>query len=194
MPRKKPTSAKQHKAELQLKRAVKRGDVPAPPKQSAKRRVRPGGRGERSTDQSAGVSGGVSTKKLESSFLKMGKEWLEHARLVAATTTLVRPIPSEAVVLDLSKICGETDDLTLSAPKRPKWRYDQTKKEVEKNEEGLFSKWIRESDDNVRKWQRAIIQYAPSNVEATDEKEPSSPSFERSPTYFERNLEVWRQL
>lgn len=184
---------------MQLKRAVKRGDVPPPPKQSAKRK-RPGGGGERSTaGQLAGAGAmGVGTRKLESRFLKMDKEWLEHARFVASTTPLVRPIPFEAAVLDLPRICGDTHGITLTAPKRPKWKYDQTKKEVEKNEEGLFAKWLKETDESVKRWQRSPITSQRSDggedSDPSDEKQVTSTSFERSPTYFERNLEVWRQL
>lgn len=197
MPRRKPASAKQRKAELQLKRAVKRGDIVAPPKEQPKRR-RPGAN-ERTA---APPVTGVGTKRLESRFLKMDKHWLEQARFVASTTPLLRPIPFERAVLDLNRISGvqgEHAAIALTAPKRPKWRYDQTKKEVETNEEGIFQSWAKKMDESVKRWQRQEITLFESQQEgenaATEEgMSPPPPPLERSPTYFERNLEVWRQL
>jgi len=71
------------------------------------------------------------------------------------------------------------------------YRYDMEKKEVEKNEEGWFAKWILEMDKNVEAWRSEGI------VDEKDENDQIVHSVEalrRSPTYFERNLEVWRQL
>ena len=71
------------------------------------------------------------------------------------------------------------------------YRYDMEKKEVEKNEEGLFAKWIEEMDKNVESWRSERV------VEEKDEHGQviySVEALKRSPTYFERNLEVWRQL
>jgi len=71
------------------------------------------------------------------------------------------------------------------------YRYDMEKKAVEKNEEGLFAKWIAEVDNNVEAWRSDGI------VDEKDESDGIIQSVEvlkRSPTYFERNLEVWRQL
>ena len=71
------------------------------------------------------------------------------------------------------------------------YRYDMEKKEVEKNEEGLFAKWIAEMDNNVEAWRSEGI------VDEKDENDQivhSVEALKRSPTYFERNLEVWRQL
>jgi len=71
------------------------------------------------------------------------------------------------------------------------YRYDVEKKEVEKNEEGLFAKWIAEMDNNVDAWRSEGI------VDEKDENDQivhSVEALKRSPTFFERNLEVWRQL
>ena len=71
------------------------------------------------------------------------------------------------------------------------YRYDMEKKEVEKNEEGWFAKWIAEVDNNVEEWRSEGI------VDEKDENDQivySVEALKRSPTYFERNLEVWRQL
>lgn len=204
MTRRKPNSNKQRKAELQLKRAIKRGDVePLPPKErDSKRRVRgtrPGNAGNVPPQSS-----GVGTKRLESRFLKLSNEWLEHAKLVASTTPLERPVPVKLAILDADLLneaplvsestTGNTSGgsgTVLVAPRRPKWRYDQTKKEVEKNEEGLFSKWLQETDRIVDQWRKS----SPHDHSHTPGGQGDQQAiFERSPTYFERNLEVWRQL
>ena len=40
----------------------------------------------------------------------------------------------------------------LTVPRRPKWRYEMTKKEVEMNEEGVFKKWLDGCDSVVADW------------------------------------------
>lgn len=216
MPRRKPISAKQRKAELQLKRAVKRGDVEATAianEQAAERRKKRHTKGRTPTGSAKSVPGpsiigagniGISTRRLESRFLKLDKGWLEHAKLVAATTVLVRPIPENMQVLNVHAFSASSAggigaiETTLSAPRRPKWRYDQSKKEVEKNEEGLFLKWLRETDDIVERWQTEPLSVTQSPVSVDHETNVEDPNklslFKRSPTWFERNLEVWRQL
>lgn len=192
MPRRKPTSTKQKKADQQLKRAVKRGDVPPPtPAQVAhNRRKRLAGNRLAAPPTTAT---GIHAKRLESSFVKLPAEWLEHAKELASTQVVERPIPQANRVLvpyDVEKQHLDSSDSLpkLTCPKRPKWRYDQSKKEVEKNEEGLFEKWLQETDNAVEHWRVDGIP-AP-----TEESDLSIDVLKRSPTYFERNLEVWRQL
>lgn len=71
-----------------------------------------------------------------------------------------------------------------------------TKKEVEKNEEGLFKKWLDQADDIVHDWCNPLTD-TPSAVDE-DETRLGQASMNlkmpRAPTSFERNLEVWRQL
>jgi hypothetical protein len=136
MPRRKAFSAKQKKAQLQEKRAIKRGDLLAPTdenntKKSRKRR-RP------ATYNDAALATANRARMLVSSFLKPSAEFLAASKEAAATEPLVRPIPETSKILNPS-IC-ETSDQGLTCPRRPKWRYEMTKKEVEKNEEGLFEK------------------------------------------------------
>jgi hypothetical protein len=204
MPRRKPVSAKQRKAELQFKRAVKRGDiVPPSTEQSSKRK-----HASRTGGARANVPIGNRVAQLESRFTKLGnifirtnaypnhhthpdKDWLEHARLVASTTVLLRPIPLESTILDISKLSGGVDANALVAPRRPKWRYEHSKKEVETNEEGVFGKWLKDTDALVEQWQTVQSDPMPGDHE---QKSDEQYKFNRSPTYFERNLEVWRQL
>lgn len=85
----------------------------------------------------------------------------------------------------------------MACPRRPKWRFDMTKVEVEKNEEGLFKKWIDSTDKIVEEWQKGPQKKEEEEGEEDPKDEPApelSNEMPRSPTYFERNLEVWRQL
>lgn len=212
MPRRKPASAKQRKAELQLKRAVKRGDVPPPdPKKpnhhrkSRSVRIGPTGQILGSAGNAATAAIVKSARRLQSSFIKLPPRFLEETRALASTLALPRPIPLEAAIftdhtISRGKAGGVSDRKTvqLSCPKRPKWRFDMTKDEVEKNEEGFFKKWIDQMDDLVEEWQKED-DHSDSEEEGDAEKKEEVPKSEvlempRAPTYYERNLEVWRQL
>ncbi|KAJ1301610.1 hypothetical protein OPQ81_008858 [Rhizoctonia solani] len=184
MPRRKPFSAKQRKVQLQEKRAIKRGDIPAPvaennPKKS-KRKL--GGARRPATDSDAALAAANRTRMLVSSFLKPSPQFLEASKKAASTEILLRPIPESSRILS-PNIC-EGSDQGLTCPRRPKWRYEMTKKEVEKNEEGLFAKWITQTDETMNAWRRANLV----PIQGTDE------SILPAPTYYERNVEVWRQL
>lgn len=167
--RRKPTSTRQKKAEQKLRRAIKRGDAPRPESKSVSRPGPSRSAAEATKDRSAQID---SVRRLQSAFIKMPPNFLEETKLIASTVPFVRPIPAAKVLYNASLM---TQDLPrLTCPRRPKWRFDMSKKEVEHNEEGLFKKWLQQTDDNFRVWQ---------------ESEQS-----KSPSYFERNLEVWRQL
>lgn len=112
--------------------------------------------------------------RLESRFLKLPLDLLNHHRLVSATEPLSRPIPPQfGFCLQQDLQPAELQGLTL--PKRPKWRYTQTKLEVEKNEEGYYDKWLKSTDTTLATFSSSL---------------PSTPA----PSFFERNLQVWRQL
>ena len=64
-----------------------------------------------------------------------------------------------------------------------------SKKEVEKNEEGWFKKWLDQTDRVLDEW--VDNGSPPSDGDTESGGEVAIP---RAPTYFERNLEVWRQL
>ena len=221
MQRRKPLSAKQRKEQLQLKRAVKRGDVPPPPpaKPDRHRKGRRGPTGRplappgASTDPSRpAASAADASRRLESSFVKLPPAFLERTKALAASLPLARPIPSDRAILpDVDEKPADAPDAShaqLTCPKRPKWRYDMSKKEVEANEHGLFKKWLAQTDAAVHAWSDA-----PSTGPIHVGHNPSSPSpaarevltatgdgaaaerMPRAPTSaFERNLEVWRQL
>ncbi|PIL31736.1 hypothetical protein GSI_06440 [Ganoderma sinense ZZ0214-1] len=201
MQRRKPFSAKQRKEQLQLKRAIKRGDV-SPPPPSKPDRHKKGRRGNTlpSTTRTAAAD---STRRLESSFVKLPPAFLERTKVLASTLHLARPIPLKCAILpDVDKPPSAADALTC--PRRPKWRYDMSKKEVEANEEGLFKKWLYQTDAAVNAWcnPTTSTQDGPQTASAPvtlteDDRKGSSAIADQmppSPISFERNLEVWRQL
>jgi len=188
MPRRKPASAKQRKAELQLKRAVKRGDAPQPEKER-KPRPKKGTRRLNSVGftlpNAAGGSthSGLSSKRLASAFAKISPEFLAFSKERASNEILERPFPVKASWFPIDEIEPPGQCSFLSCPRRPKWRFEMEKKEVERNEEGQFTRWLSDTDTAVDRWRRGTS----SNVRETD------PETEEHMA-FERNLEVWRQL
>lgn len=177
--RRKPTSTRQKKADQQLKRAIKRGDVP-PPEQKKNPHHRKPKIG--SSDNAAAIE---STRKLQSAFIKLPPKYLEETKLLASTLQLSRPIPIEKSIFKPFYIEADTGAV-LTCPKRPKWRFDMSKLEVERNEEGVFKKWLAQTDQLLEQWQNRDEQNVGDNSTTTVQP--------RSPSYFERNLEVWRQL
>jgi len=191
MPRKKPFSNKQRKVQLQEKRAIKRGDASPPP--PAKRNLKQ----KRHLTSRSAVAGTVdaqavaSSRKLQSTFIKLSPTYLEKSRLIAAKQPLPRPLPPSVAIFSPDELdrSNEGDARKLSCPKRPKWRYDMSKDQVEKNEEALFKKWLDQTDQVFKEW--VDRSPSPSDGETNNQDETVMP---RAPTYFERNLEVWRQL
>ncbi|KAI0931779.1 hypothetical protein AcW2_000590 [Taiwanofungus camphoratus] len=204
MPRRKPASSKQKKAQLQLKRAVKRGDV-SPPSQSERHHKDKKGPSSRAIGQSSRTTPHAdSSRRLQSSFVKVPPDFLEKTKVLASTLPLVRPIPAQAAIWpdDNDKGTEERSERPLNGqltcPKRPKWRYDMSKKEVEMNEEGLFKKWLSQTDAALTDWcsvtgpQQDSVQNIGQKSEVQQRSVPTE--MPRAPTSFERNLEVWRQL
>lgn len=208
MQRRKPISAKQRKEQLQLKRAVKRGDIAPPPPSKPDRRKKSkrgptgnpiGGGPQEGAARNAALA--ESSRRLESSFVKLPQAFLERTKVLASTLPLARPIPPEFAILPnvdppppaAGQVqAGSLTNGQLTCMKRPKWRYDMSKKEVEANEEGLFRKWLAQTDEAVHSWCNTDLDDTPESAEqpATEEHQ----KMPRAPTSFERNLEVWRQL
>ncbi|TFK36971.1 hypothetical protein BDQ12DRAFT_608750 [Crucibulum laeve] len=197
-PRKKPTSTKQKKAEQQLKRAIKRGDVPPPdPKkpQHRKPNFRRGPTGHQigSSSDPATIAAVDSARKLQSAFIKLPPHFLEKTKSLASLLPLPRPLSNEAAIyVDAAAQYAEAENVILTCPRRPKWRFDMTKTEVERNEEGVYKKWLAETDELIEKWQNHASPEPNTDTESS--KPPTNPEMPASPSYFERNLEVWRQL
>ena len=144
--------------------------------------------------------------KLESRFIRLSKDRADENRLRAANERLHRPIDPSLAVLheeDLVPpkrtaaellVAGEKDASVdeLTCPKRPKWKYTMPKAEVEKNEGTLpshivLSRWklipcvCTRSEGVFRNWLATTDALIARDTDA-------------SPTFFERNLNVWRQL
>ncbi|KAI0689879.1 hypothetical protein BC835DRAFT_1282044 [Cytidiella melzeri] len=205
MQRRKPISAKQRKLQLQQKRAIKRGDIsPPPPTKPDKRRKGKAKATDTDQDPDAGPStrstaAAESSRRLQSSFVKLPKEFLEETKRLAANLPLPRPVLPEAAVWDVNSDAGtQTTDPTskreqLTCPRRPKWRYEMTKKEVEKNEEGLFKKWLDQTDSIIGDWCAPETKPPPADL-TLDQSTFVQEIMPHAPTSYERNLEVWRQL
>lgn len=186
-PRKKPFSTKQKKEQLQLKRAVKRGDIEPPTKldRHGRPQKRPAAQLNASPSQVAAVD---ASRRLQSSFYKLSPHFLDETRALASQILLTRPIPSQAAIWqEASDSDGKESKLPLTCPRRPKWRYGMSKKEVEANEEGLFTKWLAQTDVAVHQWAASVNELVSSDS-------ASVAKMLSAPTSFERNLEVWRQL
>ena len=182
MHRKKPASGKQHKAQLQAKRARKR--VGSEPQNDAS-----------SSSSALPITRAPISpqRRLESSFVRFPATLLDQSKAVAASVALVRPINAGASIWTLhsGRILSEEEAqmrAQMACMHRPKWRYDMSKNEVEKNEAGLFAKWLAKSDSLVEEWMSAAEKQRSSLPAGAPNAMPISPSI------FERNLEVWRQL
>lgn len=189
-PRKKPSSSNEKKERDRIKRAIKRGDVEKPEDPHPNRKRRGVKSALANSDNQEAID---RAKKLQSAFIRPTKEYLVSTREVASNVPLIRPIAPEKTIYDPAEfsigVVPEPSSQPLSCPERPKWRYDMSKKEVEANEEGLYQKWLEATDA------RLAPPAAPSSVTTSDQPEdPAIAAPPASPTYFERNLEVWRQL
>lgn len=177
MPRRKPFSAKQRKAQIQEKRATKRGESPPPTKSTQHSTPRHASRPQRS------LAADPTSAKLQSRFVALSPKYLETTRDLAFSTPLARPIPDEYAKFPVDDLMLR-DQGRLTCPSRPKFRFGQTKKEVEKNEEGMFKKWLRSTEGIVKEWVEQDVEGSESDGDP----------WPRSPSWFETNLEVWRQL
>ncbi|KIJ22078.1 hypothetical protein PAXINDRAFT_105871 [Paxillus involutus ATCC 200175] len=208
-------SGKQRKVQLQLKRAVKRGDAPKPdpiPTNKHKRRRPSPKPGHTLEAREAADQAAKAARKLQSAFVKLDRGFLEETRKLAGSIVLTRPIPRGLGVLNdewitpIPAVPG-ADLPHLTVPKRPKWKYSMAKDEVDANELGHFRKWLSQQDTTVNRWQNALNSQAPQGINA-DQANPSADlvadrgkaddseihEMPHPPTHFERNLEVWRQL
>lgn len=205
MPRKIPISHKKRKNQLLRKRAVKRGDVSTdllqPPKTKANKGKGPAG--QRSSIFTR------SSRKLQSSFIKLSPKFLEETRVLASILTLPRPIPYATAVLpehwleklEDSQAADAQNEQSLKCPRRPKWRYDMSKEELEANEEGLFKKWLAQTDELLNQWcSNGIQEDLPPGEKSRNARKleiddvQQASEMPHAPTSYERNLEVWRQL
>lgn len=224
MPRHKITSTRAKKAKVLLKRAIKRGDVPPPSDSESSGKPL---RRKHNLKPREGPARGPRKEGIRSTFAKLSKEYLEETKILASSLVLPRPIPDMNAVFSLDLGYGDDakekpletprdaagsgegrkdDDMIqekeldpLTCPRRPKWKYEMSKLEVERNEEEQFRKWLEKQDGIIEAWKerRAASSDAlgVSTVERKEElPQPPKTKMPPSPIYFERNLDVWRQL
>ncbi|KAH8997370.1 P-loop containing nucleoside triphosphate hydrolase protein [Lactarius akahatsu] len=168
MHRKKPVSGKQHKAQIQAKRARKRERVGSEPQNDVSSSALPN---TRALATSTKIS---AQRRLESSFVRLPATLLDQSKAVAASVALVRPITAGAPIWTPHSGRIPSEDEThmraqMTCMRRPKWRYEMSKNEVEKNEAGLFAKWLAKSDSLVEEWQTSLAAEMPNTM-------PISPS------------------
>lgn len=209
MPRRKPFSAKQKKEQMKDKRAVKRGEldpsdvrVPSHPSRAA----RPGNSiGVMSTRRAnPNDPSHLVATRLQSKFTALTPAYLERTRDLSHSIPLPRPLQTSHAIFPVEWM--ERDEGRLTCPTRPKFRYGQTKKEVERNEEGMFARWVAGTRGFVEEWveggedekreEGEEAEVDPAGVEEVEDEGDGEKVWERlrSPTWFETNLEVWRQL
>ena len=192
MPRKVKASTKQKKTYLQDKRAVKRGELDASNLHTVTEKpANPKSRFQKSDPR----EGEDVSRRLQSKFVTVSPEYLERTRNLAHSDPLIRPIPHDYALFPV-ELLERDQDKRLTCPSRPKFRYDMTKKEVEKNEEGWYKKWMKSTEEIMDEWidgeeEEAPVTRSSDGVQDQVEKKPSWP---RSVSWFETNLEVWRQL
>ncbi|KAH8826833.1 P-loop containing nucleoside triphosphate hydrolase protein [Flagelloscypha sp. PMI_526] len=189
MPRAKPTNVTGLKARKKLARAVKRGDAEAPDPEIAIAKRRGVKRALAHSDSPQAME---ASKKLYSSDMRAPKEYLRYTREVTSNLPLTRPVTTDKVFLDEQEfLVGSSSELKkLTLPQRPPWTYETTKEELERTEEMSYAKWIAATD-------ALITSSASTRLEEDNRNDQEThPEFPRplNITYFERNLEVWRQL
>lgn len=189
MPRKVAFSAKQKRAQLQDKRALKRGDLDLSEVRIPSMKVAPRSRSHMRTSALTGSD----PRKLQSRFMTLPPDYVERTRNLAYGVTLERPLRPETARWDPRVM--QRDKGRLTCPARPKFRVGATKKEVERNEEGWFTKWLDHTEGIVREWVDGEDERENAEGEDEGEGEGEKPAvWPRSPSWFEVNLEVWRQL
>ncbi|KAF7723778.1 Guanine nucleotide-binding-like protein 1 [Apophysomyces ossiformis] len=106
----------------------------------------------------------LESKRLVSVFEKLPQEVIAKARLKSMKP--FQRLPQTALEIGVDSF-----EPSIDFPKRPKWMYDMTKEQVESQEEESFQNWMKEVNERYGQ---------------------SSDGTELS--WFEHNLEVWRQL
>lgn len=187
MPRRVPYSPKKKRQQIQDKRAVKRGDLD-PDEVRVPTHV-PKARSHLRMSNLPTDDG----RKLQSRFIALPPDYATTTRNLAYSSVLPRPLPSSSVLFPVDIMLR--DEGKMRCPVRPRFKPGSTKKEVERNEEGIFKKWMRETEEVVHSWVDGGS--ASSSLEKGKEKaevDEEESQWPRSPAWFETNLEVWRQL
>ncbi|XP_018416157.1 PREDICTED: guanine nucleotide-binding protein-like 1 [Nanorana parkeri] len=182
MPRKKPFSTKQKKKQLQDKRERKRGPLEAGRSESNSR-SQSRERGEENTDTSDSETvrpqvrrinqqpqllkpgeKGYDPNRYRLQFERESKDEIERRKKIAQDKIL-EPVPETELEVDIEKIYRPGS--VLDFPKRPAWHYDMSKEALQSQEEKSFKDYLQKIYEN----------HNPRDL-----------------SYFEHNLETWRQL
>ncbi|BEI85717.1 hypothetical protein CcaverHIS002_0600040 [Cutaneotrichosporon cavernicola] len=169
-------SHKQKKLQLQTKRAIKRGEEVEVLEHGKNGRIRL----DRSHKARSEAHGGL---ELFSRFIAIPHDYVARTRDAAWNDQLPRPLPDSVASFPMSLVDNPTG-VNLSVPSRPRFNTGQSKREVEQNEEAVFEAWLQGARDVVEGWVDGADM---------DSFNPDSTPV-RSPSSFETNLEVWRQL
>ncbi|XP_006275314.1 guanine nucleotide-binding protein-like 1 [Alligator mississippiensis] len=182
MPRKRPFSAKQKKKQLQDKRDRKRG-LHDGVRSSSNSRSGSHDRHDDHTDTSDSESLSLQVRRINQQpqvrkpgergydpnryrihFERESREEVERRKKVAQEKIL-EPVPEASLELDIEDIYKSGS--VLDFPKRPPWNYQMTKEQLLAREEKCFRDYL----------EGIYSTYQPSQL-----------------SYFEHNLETWRQL
>ncbi|XP_036724788.1 guanine nucleotide-binding protein-like 1 isoform X6 [Balaenoptera musculus] len=181
MPRKKPFSVKQKKKQLQDKRERKRG-LQDGLRSSSNSRSGSRERREEQTDTSDGESvthhirrlnqqpsqalgsRGYDPNRYRLHFERDSREEVER-RKRAAREQVLQPISAELLVLDIWEVYQPGS--VLDFPRRPPWSYEMSKEQLMSQEERSFQEYLG----------KIYGAYTSEKL-----------------SYFEHNLETWRQL
>ncbi|XP_066470746.1 guanine nucleotide-binding protein-like 1 isoform X1 [Tiliqua scincoides] len=184
MPRKRPFSAKQKKKQLQDKRERKRQGFPDGVRSSSNSRSGSHDRHEDHTDTSDSESFSLQVRKLNQQpqirkpgergydpnryrlhFERESREEVERRKKIAREKIL-EPLAEAETEVDIEDVY-KTGSAVLDFPKRPPWNYQMTKDQLFAREEKCFREYL----ENI------YSAFQPSQL-----------------SYFEHNLETWRQL
>ncbi|XP_069491448.1 guanine nucleotide-binding protein-like 1 [Ambystoma mexicanum] len=182
MPRKKPFSVKQKKKQLQDKRERKRG-VPDGVRSSSNSRSGSHDRRQENTDTSDSESLSMQVRRINQQpqirrpgekgydsnryrlhFEKESREEIERRKKLAREK-IVEPVPETELEVDIDEIYKPGS--VLDFPKRPPWNYQMAKELLLAREEKSFLSYL----ENI------YSTFNPTQL-----------------SYFDHNLETWRQL
>ncbi|XP_053328937.1 guanine nucleotide-binding protein-like 1 [Spea bombifrons] len=182
MPRKKPFSNKQKKRQLQDKRERKRGPNEAGRSESNSR-SQSRERGEENTDTSDSENirpqvrrinqqphvlrpgeKGYDPNRYRLQFERESKDEIERRKKIAQEKIL-QSVPETELEIDIDEIYRPGS--VLDFPKRPAWSYQMSKEQVQTQEEKAFKDYLL----------KIYEKHSPQEL-----------------SYFDHNLETWRQL
>ncbi|WWC92251.1 uncharacterized protein L201_007205 [Kwoniella dendrophila CBS 6074] len=202
VPRRKGNSGKHKRQKLLDKRALKRGEITIEEHSEGLNklnaqygRVKPN---KTLQSKSGGINPNSSSVRLKSKFVGLNDEYLQETRNLSFELILQRPLSPDSSIFPLDLLTERDKAGKLSCPSRPKFKVGQSTKEVEKNEEGHFKKWLKQTDDIMQEWvdgqDEEDINDIEANGEGYIEEKQKQVKLPRGPTWYETNLEVWRQL